>query len=93
MPHDMASYDAVVSGLVLNFIAQPDQAPIEMAQMAKTYGIVAAYVWDYAGKMQMMRHFWNAAAALTHARLTWMKAAVFRSASPNRSQNSSKVLA
>ena len=25
---------------------------------------MAAYVWDYAGKMQLMRHFWNAAAAL-----------------------------
>jgi hypothetical protein len=22
------------------------------------------YVWDYAGKMQMMRHFWNAVTAL-----------------------------
>ena len=30
-------------------------------------GIVAAYVWDYAGKMQLMRHFWNAAAALDPA--------------------------
>jgi hypothetical protein len=29
--------------------------------------VVAAYVWDYAGKMQMMRHFWNAAAALDPA--------------------------
>jgi hypothetical protein len=24
-------------------------------------------VWDYAGKMQLMRHFWNAAAALDPA--------------------------
>jgi hypothetical protein len=29
--------------------------------------VVAAYVWDYAGKMQLMRHFWNAAAALDPA--------------------------
>ena len=28
---------------------------------------MAAYVWDYAGKMQLMRHFWNAAAALDPA--------------------------
>jgi hypothetical protein len=35
-----------------------------MTRVAKSDGIVAAYVWDYAGKMQMMRHFWNAAAAL-----------------------------
>lgn len=64
MPDDTASYDAVVSGLVLNFIPQPDRAVSEMTRVAKPDGIVAAYVWDYAGKMQMMRHFWNAAAAL-----------------------------
>jgi hypothetical protein len=29
--------------------------------------MVAAYVWDYAGKMQLMRHFWNAATALDPA--------------------------
>ena len=27
-------------------------------------GTVAAYVWDYAGGMQLLRHFWDAAAAL-----------------------------
>jgi hypothetical protein len=25
---------------------------------------VALYVWDYAGKMELMRHFWDAAVAL-----------------------------
>ncbi|MBF8283654.1 MAG: methyltransferase, partial [Anaerolineales bacterium] len=39
----------------------------EMARAAKPESVVAAYVWDYAGKMQMMRHFWNAAAALDPA--------------------------
>jgi len=27
-------------------------------------GTVAAYVWDYAGQMQLMRYFWDAAVAL-----------------------------
>ena len=27
-------------------------------------GTIAAYVWDYAGKMELMRHFWDEAAAL-----------------------------
>ncbi|HEY6073554.1 MAG TPA: class I SAM-dependent methyltransferase [Anaerolineales bacterium] len=58
------AYDAVVSGLVLNFIPQPELALGEMARVAKPGGRVAAYVWDYAGKMQLLRHFWNAAAAL-----------------------------
>jgi SAM-dependent methyltransferase len=64
VPDETATYDAVVSGFVLNFIPQPDRAVSEMTRVAKPDGIVAAYVWDYAGKMQMMRHFWNAAAAL-----------------------------
>jgi hypothetical protein len=36
----------------------------EMKRAVRPGGIVALYIWDYAGKMQMMRHFWNAAAAL-----------------------------
>ena len=64
IPDDTASYDAVASGLVLNFIPRPARAVSEMMRVAKPAGIVAAYVWDYAGKMQLMRHFWNAAAAL-----------------------------
>ena len=27
-------------------------------------GTVALYVWDYAGEMQLMRHFWDAAVGL-----------------------------
>lgn len=64
LPVDTAAYDAVVSGLVLNFIPQPYLAICEMSRAARAGGMVAAYVWDYAGKMQLMRHFWNAAVAL-----------------------------
>ena len=67
LPVETATYDAVVSGLVLNFVQHPDRAITEMARAAKPGGLVAAYVWDYAGKMQLMRHFWNAAAALDPA--------------------------
>src|SRR3712207_2627665 len=35
-----------------------------MARVARPGGTVAAYVWDYAEGMQMMRHFWDAAGAL-----------------------------
>ena len=37
------------------------------AVISKPGGCVAAYVWDYAGRMQFMRHFWNAAVALDPA--------------------------
>jgi SAM-dependent methyltransferase len=59
-----ATFDAVVSGLVLNFVPEPDRAVSEMVRVARPGGIVAAYVWDYAEGMQMMRYFWDAAGAL-----------------------------
>jgi SAM-dependent methyltransferase len=61
---DSASFDVVVSGLVLNFIPQPQRAATEMIRVARADGVVAAYVWDYAGKMELMRYFWDAAVAL-----------------------------
>jgi len=67
LPVDSARYDAVVSGLVLNFVPQPAVAIEEMLRAAKPRGLVGAYVWDYAGKMELMRYFWDAAAALDPA--------------------------
>jgi SAM-dependent methyltransferase len=59
-----ASVDLVVSGLVLNFVGDQRAALAEMARVAARGGTVAAYVWDYAGKMELMRYFWDAAVAL-----------------------------
>ena len=56
-------FDVVVSGLAVNFVPDPARAAAEMARVARPGGVVAAYVWDYAGGMAMMRHFWDAAAA------------------------------
>ena len=67
MPVDSDSYDVAVSGLVLNFVPQPQQMISEMRRAVRKNGMVAVYVWDYAGKMQFMRHFWNAAIALDPA--------------------------
>jgi SAM-dependent methyltransferase len=64
LPIESETYDAAVSGLVLNFVPQPDQMVAEMKRSVRKGGMVALYVWDYAAKMQFMRHFWNAAAAL-----------------------------
>ncbi|MEQ6900562.1 methyltransferase [Nocardioides sp. YIM 152588] len=54
--------DVVVSGLVLNFLPDPDAALAAMAAAAPG-GTVAAYVWDYAGGMELLRLFWDAAVA------------------------------
>jgi SAM-dependent methyltransferase len=57
----------VVSGLALNFVPDPARAAAEFARVVTPGGVVAAYVWDYAGGMAMMRHFWDAAVALDPA--------------------------
>lgn len=67
LPAPDATFDAVVSGLVLNFVPEPRAAAAEIARVLKRGGIAGAYVWDYAGAMQFMRFFWNAAAALDPA--------------------------
>ena len=58
------SVDVVVSGLVLNFVSDQPAAVVEMARVTRKRGAVAAYVWDYAGKMELMRLFWDAAVDL-----------------------------
>lgn len=67
LPVPSAQFDAAVSGLVLNFVPQPALAVAEMRRAVRPGGMVAAYVWDYAGKMELMRYFWNAAAELDAA--------------------------
>lgn len=67
IPVESAQFDAAVSGLVLNFVPKPWLAVREMARAVRPEGLVAAYVWDYAGKMELMRHFWNAAVELDRA--------------------------
>jgi trans-aconitate methyltransferase len=65
LPWAAADSDLTVSGLVLNFIRDHETATREMVRATKPGGRVAAYVWDYAGGMQMMRHFWDAAIAVS----------------------------
>jgi SAM-dependent methyltransferase len=67
LPVAGAAVDAAVAGLVLNFVPEPARAVAEMARVVRPGGVVAAYVWDYAGEMQLMRHFWAAAVALDPA--------------------------
>ena len=63
LPLPSASLDAVVSGLVLNFVPGPDRAAAEMARVARSGAVVATYLWDYADGMRLLRHFWDAAVA------------------------------
>ena len=64
LPLDDNEMDVVVSGLVLNFVPDKAGALDEMRRIVKPGGTIAAYVWDYAGDMQLMRSFWSGVAEL-----------------------------
>ena len=67
LPVASSRFDAAVAGLVLNFVPEPPVALREMIRAVRPGGLVAAYVWDYAGKMELIRYFWDAAVALDPA--------------------------
>jgi SAM-dependent methyltransferase len=58
---------AAVSGLVLNFVPEPARMVAEMRRVTRPGGVVAAYVWDYAEGMELMRRFWDATVELDPA--------------------------
>jgi SAM-dependent methyltransferase len=63
LPVPDSSVDEVICGLVLNFVPDPVTALLEMRRVMVPGGTAAAYVWDYADGMQMLRRFWDAATA------------------------------
>lgn len=64
IPLEAGCVDVAVSGLVLNFVPDQRAALAEMARVTVPGGAIGAYVWDYAGRMEMMRTFWDAAVEL-----------------------------
>jgi len=61
LPFRAGRFDAVVSGLALNFVPDAGRALAEFARVSVPGATVAAYVWDYAEGMAMLRLFWDAA--------------------------------
>ncbi|MBB4905124.1 class I SAM-dependent methyltransferase [Actinophytocola algeriensis] len=61
LPFAGGRFDVVVSGLALNFVPDPALALAEQTRVTVPGATVAAYVWDYADGMAMMRLFWDAA--------------------------------
>jgi SAM-dependent methyltransferase len=64
-PHREGGFDAVVSGLALNFFPDPALAVREQLGALRPGGVIGAYVWDYAKGMAFLRCFWDAAIAVT----------------------------
>ena len=65
LPWDPDYFDVSVSALTLNFVPNHEKMACEMVRVTKPSGLVVCYVWDYAGDMEMMRYFWEAALAAT----------------------------
>lgn len=82
LPAREARFDAAVSGLVINFVPEPAQMLAEMTRVVRPGGTVALYVWDYAGRMEPIRRFWDAAAALDPAAAALDEAARFQLCRP-----------
>lgn len=61
IPFESDNFDVIVSGLAMNFFPDLDKALREMKRVSKSNGVIAAYVWDYAGRMDFLRVFWDAA--------------------------------
>lgn len=84
LPLGSARFDSAVAGLVLNFVPNPSLAVREMARVVRPGGIVAAYVWDYADKMEFIRYFWDAATELDPAAFELDEGRRFPLCQPNR---------
>jgi SAM-dependent methyltransferase len=60
LPVEDGSFDAAVSGLMLNFVPERTAVLGEMRRAVGAGGVVAAYVWDYPDGMQLMSAYWDA---------------------------------
>ncbi|MBA2361005.1 MAG: class I SAM-dependent methyltransferase [Actinobacteria bacterium] len=70
LPFGNDEFDAALSQLVVNFLADPELGVREMSRVTRPGGVVAGCVWDYGGGMTMLRAFWEAAASLDPAGAT-----------------------
>jgi SAM-dependent methyltransferase len=64
LPTRAGGFDRVTSLLALNFFPNPEAAIEEMRRITALNGLVSACVWDYAGRMEFLRRFWDSAVAV-----------------------------
>jgi SAM-dependent methyltransferase len=63
LPNRVHGYGSVTSLFALNFFPDPKVAIEEMRSVTASGGTVSACVWDYAGRMEFLRRFWDVASA------------------------------
>ncbi len=60
LPDFEASFDVVLSQLVVNFMSDAEAGVRAMRDAATSGGVVTSCVWDYAEGMKMLRAYWDA---------------------------------
>ena len=84
LPIETGTVDVAASGLALNFMAEPEEAIHEWRRVVRPAGIISAYVWDYADRMEFIRAFWDAAASIDPAAESLDEGRRFPLCSPSR---------
>ena len=64
LPFADGTFDRALAQLVVNFMTDAVAGVREMRRVTRRGGILAAAVWDYAGQMRLLRHFWDSVVAL-----------------------------
>ena len=64
LPFPDDSFDAAIAQLVVHFMTDPVAGLAEMRRVTRPGGVVAACVWDHAGRQSPLALFWEAARVL-----------------------------
>jgi SAM-dependent methyltransferase len=67
LPFPDAEFDVALAQLVVHFMADPTLALREMTRVTRPGGVVAACVWDHAGRRGPLSLFWTAVRQLDSA--------------------------
>jgi ubiquinone/menaquinone biosynthesis C-methylase UbiE len=62
IPFEDSRFDVAMAQLVLHYVSDPETAAAELRRVVRKGGVVAACVWDFEQRMEMLRAFWDAAA-------------------------------
>jgi ubiquinone/menaquinone biosynthesis C-methylase UbiE len=64
LPFPDDSFDAALAQLVVHFMSDPVAGLAQMGRVTRAGGVVAACVWDHAGRQSPLAPFWDAARIL-----------------------------
>lgn len=61
LPFAANGFDTAVSGLVLNFVPEPERLIEEQIRVVRPGGTIGGYVWDATERLEFLQYFWEAA--------------------------------